>query len=123
MQNGDLRIHDGIEVGPGVVAGRGPGLGLPRGAARRPRALGHDQGRQDRRTTRRSSPRTWNAGPAGREGQPPGPYEASLVDTPVADPEQPLEILRTIHSFDPCLACAVHVVDATGRERVRVEVR
>ena len=41
--------------------------------------------------------------------------EASLLKTPIADPERPLEILRTIHSFDPCLACAVHVVDGQGR--------
>ena len=45
-----------------------------------------------------------------------GAYEASLLNTPVADPDRPLEILRTIHSFDPCIACAVHVIDATGRE-------
>jgi hydrogenase large subunit len=42
-------------------------------------------------------------------------YEASLIGTPVADPEQPLEIIRTIHSFDPCIACAVHVYDEKGR--------
>ena len=52
-----------------------------------------------------------------------GPYEASLVGTPVGVPDQPVEILRTIHSFDPCLACAVHVVDANGEEKVQVEVR
>jgi Ni,Fe-hydrogenase I large subunit len=40
----------------------------------------------------------------------------------MADPNKPLEILRTIHSFDPCLACAVHVVDATGNELVKVKV-
>jgi [NiFe] hydrogenase large subunit/hydrogenase large subunit len=66
-------------------------------------------------------PSTWNAGPRDQNGQT-GPYEASLIGTPVAIPEQPLEILRTVHSFDPCLACAVHVVDATGAEKVRVEV-
>jgi [NiFe] hydrogenase large subunit/hydrogenase large subunit len=66
-------------------------------------------------------PSTWNAGPRDPKGQP-GPYEAALVGTPVANPEQPLEILRTIHSFDPCMACGVHVVDATGRERSRVRV-
>jgi len=42
--------------------------------------------------------------------------EASLIGTKVADPEQPLEIIRTIHSFDPCIACAVHVVDTKGKE-------
>ena len=51
-----------------------------------------------------------------------GPYEASLIGTPIADPENPLEILRTIHSFDPCLACAVHVMDGRGTEIVKVRV-
>jgi hydrogenase large subunit len=50
-----------------------------------------------------------------------GPYEASLVGNPVADPEKPLEVLRTVHSFDPCLACAIHLVDLRGREMVRVK--
>ncbi|HMK85404.1 MAG TPA: nickel-dependent hydrogenase large subunit [Steroidobacteraceae bacterium] len=66
-------------------------------------------------------PSTWNAGPRDAQGQP-GPYEAALVGTPVAKPEQPLEILRTVHSFDPCMACGVHVVDASRRELVRVRV-
>jgi hydrogenase large subunit len=66
-------------------------------------------------------PSTWNAGPRDAKGQP-GPYEASLAGTPVAKPDQPLEILRTVHSFDPCMACGVHVVDATKRELARVRV-
>jgi hydrogenase large subunit len=66
-------------------------------------------------------PSTWNAGPRDAKGQP-GPYEASLVGTPVAKPDQPLEILRTVHSFDPCMACAVHVVDAMKREPARTRV-
>lgn len=51
-----------------------------------------------------------------------GPYEASLVGNPVADPKRPLEVLRTVHSFDPCLACAVHTLDPEGREIARVKV-
>jgi len=66
-------------------------------------------------------PSTWNAGPRDAKGQP-GPYEAALVGTPVANPEQPLEILRTLHSFDPCMACGVHVVDTRKRELARVRV-
>ncbi|MBB5022755.1 nickel-dependent hydrogenase large subunit [Desulfurispira natronophila] len=58
-------------------------------------------------------PSTWNASPRDAQGQP-GPYEAALVGTTVADPTQPLEIIRTIHSFDPCLACAIHVMDVEG---------
>jgi quinone-reactive Ni/Fe-hydrogenase large subunit len=45
-----------------------------------------------------------------------GAYEASLVGTKVVNPEEPLEIIRTIHSFDPCIACAVHIVDTNGKE-------
>lgn len=64
-------------------------------------------------------PTTWNASPRDDKGQP-GPYETSLVGTPIADPEKPLEVLRTVHSFDPCIACAVHTLDPEGREIVRV---
>jgi [NiFe] hydrogenase large subunit/hydrogenase large subunit len=67
-------------------------------------------------------PSTWNAGPRDAMGQP-GPYEQALIGNPVADPEQPLEILRTVHSFDPCMACGVHVLDPTGREVVKVRVQ
>jgi hydrogenase large subunit len=55
-------------------------------------------------------PTTWNAGPRDDKGRP-GPYEASLKGNPVADSARPLEVLRTVHSFDPCLACAVHTLD------------
>ena len=58
-------------------------------------------------------PSTWNASPRDGQGQR-SAYEAALLGTPVADPEQPLEVLRTIHSFDPCLACAVHLYDEKG---------
>ncbi|HYB91178.1 MAG TPA: nickel-dependent hydrogenase large subunit [Candidatus Binataceae bacterium] len=66
-------------------------------------------------------PSTWNAGPRDGAGKP-GAYEAALVGTPVAKPDQPLEILRTVHSFDPCMACGVHVVDTRRRELARVKV-
>jgi hydrogenase large subunit len=55
-------------------------------------------------------PSTWNASPRDAKGQR-SAYEASLIGTPVHDPKQPLEIIRTIHSFDPCLACAVHLYE------------
>jgi len=55
-------------------------------------------------------PSTWNACPRNDHDEA-GPYEASLVDTPIADAEKPLEVLRTIHSFDPCIACAIHLTD------------
>ncbi len=66
-------------------------------------------------------PTTWNAGPRDAHGKR-GPYEEALVGTPIAKPDQPLEILRTVHSFDPCLACAVHVLDTERREIVKVSV-
>jgi len=68
-------------------------------------------------------PSTWNAGPRDTLGQP-GAYEAALEHNHVMhDPKQPLEILRTIHSFDPCLACAVHVTDPDGEELIQVKVK
>ncbi len=67
-------------------------------------------------------PTTWNAGPRDTQGNR-GAYEAALAGTPVADPARPLEILRTVHSFDPCLACAVHVIDAQGRKYTLPMVR
>ena len=67
-------------------------------------------------------PTTWNASPRDPEGNI-GAYEAALLGTPLANPEQPLEILRTIHSFDPCLACASHVISHDGRELTKVKVR
>ena len=66
-------------------------------------------------------PTTWNAGPRDAEGKP-GAYEAALAGHKMADPHLPIEILRTIHSFDPCLACAVHVTDPNGEELVQVKI-
>ena len=67
-------------------------------------------------------PTTWNAAPRNEDDKL-GPYEASLLDTPLADPERPLEVLRTIHSFDPCLACAVHLADPEKQAIVEVQVQ
>jgi len=64
-------------------------------------------------------PTTWHASPRDPKGQL-SPYESSLIDTPVADPELPLEIIRTVHSFDPCLACAVHLYDEHGNHISKV---
>lgn len=65
-------------------------------------------------------PSTWNAGPRDADDQI-GPYESSLLDNPVADPHNPLEVLRTVHSFDPCIACAIHMFDNEQTEIVRVK--
>jgi hydrogenase large subunit len=67
-------------------------------------------------------PTTWNGSPRDPKGNI-GAFEASLMDTPLADPQQPLEILRTIHSFDPCLACSTHVMSEDGQEMTKVTVR
>jgi hydrogenase large subunit len=65
-------------------------------------------------------PSTWNAGPRDEQQQI-GPYEASLIGNPVANAELPLEVLRTVHSFDPCIACAIHTMDVEGQEIARVK--
>ena len=67
-------------------------------------------------------PSTWNAGPRDHKGQS-GPYEAALKGHKLHDPKQPIEILRTIHSFDPCIACAVHVTDPDGEELIKVKIQ
>lgn len=66
-------------------------------------------------------PSTWNASPRDQEGKS-SAYESALKDTPIADPNKPVEILRTIHSFDPCLACAVHLYDEEGKHISKVQV-
>ena len=66
-------------------------------------------------------PSTWNAGPRDASGGQ-GPYEAALKGHQLHDVKQPIEILRTVHSFDPCIACAVHVTDPDGKELVQVKV-
>ncbi|HVI09496.1 MAG TPA: nickel-dependent hydrogenase large subunit [Candidatus Binatia bacterium] len=66
-------------------------------------------------------PSTWNASPRDGAGNH-GPYEASLLGTPLARPEEPLEVLRTVHSFDPCMACACHAFDPSGRRIAQVKV-
>jgi len=120
MHSGDLAIHNGEKWDPGTWPKSAKGYGLfeaPRGS------LGHWVEIQDQvvKNYQCVVPTTWNAGPRDAKGQR-GPYETALLNTPLADPERPLEILRTVHSFDPCLACAVHVVDARGRTRARKEI-
>jgi [NiFe] hydrogenase large subunit len=66
-------------------------------------------------------PSTWNLGPRCAQGKL-GPVEESLIGTPIADPKRPLEILRTVHSFDPCIACAVHVMDPESNQVYKIRV-
>jgi hydrogenase large subunit len=98
---------------------KGVGFGdAPRGA------LGHWVHIQDGKIANYQAivPSTWNASPRDAAGNI-GAYEAALLGTPMADPSQPLEILRTIHSFDPCLACASHVMSPDGQELATVKIR
>ena len=67
-------------------------------------------------------PSTWNACPRNDKDEP-GPYEASIADNPIADPERPLEVLRTVHSFDPCIACAIHVTDTENGSAITVNAK
>jgi hydrogenase large subunit len=67
-------------------------------------------------------PSTWNACPRNEKDEA-GPYEASLVDNPVADPDKPLEVLRTVHSFDPCIACAIHLTDTENGSAITVQAK
>lgn len=120
ISKGDYRIHNGESWDPATWPAEAKGYGFheaPRGA------LGHWIKIKDQKILNYQAvvPSTWNASPRDAKGQR-GPYEAALVGTPVADINKPLEILRTIHSFDPCLACAVHVMDVNGNEVVKVKV-
>ncbi len=118
MGRRELRIHDNSKWEPSTWPAEATGAGFheaPRGA------LGHWVHIKNGTIANYQCvvPSTWNAGPRDAKGNR-GPYEQALLGTPVADPEKPVEILRTVHSFDPCMACAVHVVDAKRREVVRV---
>jgi [NiFe] hydrogenase large subunit/hydrogenase large subunit len=122
IKSGDTATFDGEKWEPSSWPAQSEGYGYldaPRGA------LGHWVQIRDGKIARYQCvvPSTWNCSPRDGQGQM-GPYEASLVDNhPLAIPDQPLEILRTIHSFDPCMACGVHVLDATGAPIVQVKVQ
>jgi Ni,Fe-hydrogenase I large subunit len=121
MANGDLQIHANELWDPETWPAEAQGYGFheaPRGA------LGHWIHIKDQKIFNYQAvvPSTWNSSPRDANSKM-GPYEAALVGTPIADPERPIEILRTIHSFDPCMACGVHVLDAEGREVTRFTVK
>ena len=122
IKNGDVRTFDNSKWDPAKWPAKAQGYGYldaPRGA------LGHWVQIEDQKISRYQCvvPSTWNCSPRDAQGQP-GPYEAALMDHhPLVDPERPIEILRTIHSFDPCMACGVHVLDATGKLVTQVRVQ
>ena len=121
IRAGDLAVHNDEKWDPATWPSDARGVGLmeaPRGA------LSHWIVIKDGKIDNYQAvvPSTWNAGPRDANGVP-GPYEAALMDRHnLHDPKQPLEIQRTIHSFDPCLACAVHVVDPNGEELVQIKI-
>jgi hydrogenase large subunit len=112
IKNGDTRTQNNDKWAPETWPATAKGIGMveaPRGA------LSHFIVIEDKKIANYQLvvPTTWNASPRDQEGKR-SAYEESLIGTPVADPKLPLEVLRTIHSFDPCLACAVHVYDENG---------
>jgi [NiFe] hydrogenase large subunit/hydrogenase large subunit len=120
MQSGRFEIHNGTRWDPATWPAEATGWGsteAPRGG------LAHWVRIQNGQIEHYQAvvPTTWNGSPRDASGQR-GPWEEALIGTPVADPEQPLEVLRTVHSFDPCMACAVHLVDPRTGERTRIEV-
>jgi Ni,Fe-hydrogenase I large subunit len=120
IKRGDLRIHNGERWDPQSWPKEAQGWGFleaPRGA------LGHWVRIKDGAIVNYQCvvPSTWNGSPRDSKNQR-GPYEASLVGTPVADPSKPVEILRTVHSFDPCMACAVHVLGPKREAITRIQV-
>ena len=120
LAEGDLAVADIDPVEPERLASRGARLVARRGPRRRRRPLGPDRRRTDRSRTRSSTQAPGTARRATRRAGR-GACEEALVGTPVADPARPLEILRTVHSFDPCLACGVHAFDpaALGASAIR----
>jgi hydrogenase large subunit len=122
IRRGDLAVHNPVKWEPASWPAEAHGVGFmeaPRGA------LAHWIVIKDRKIANYQAvvPSTWNAGPRDAQGQP-GPYEAALMDRhTLYDPKQPLEIQRTIHSFDPCIACAVHVLNPKGEELMQLRVR
>jgi Ni,Fe-hydrogenase I large subunit len=120
IATGDTRIHENDHWDPSTWPQEAIGWGwseTPRGA------LGHWVHIKDGKIANYQCivPSTWNGSPRDFSGLP-GAYEASLIGTPVADPEKPLEVLRTVHSFDPCMACAVHILEPDGKEIARIQV-
>ncbi|MBM4170430.1 MAG: nickel-dependent hydrogenase large subunit [Ignavibacteria bacterium] len=112
IKNGDSRMFDNSKWDPSTWPKEAKGVGMteaPRGA------LAHWIVIKDEKIDNYQLvvPSTWNASPRDPSGGM-SAYESSLIGTPIADPEKPLEVLRTIHSFDPCIACAVHLYDEKG---------
>jgi [NiFe] hydrogenase large subunit len=114
LKGGDTKTYESYEM---PDSGMGVGLNdVPRGS------LGHWVQIEDKKIKNYQYvvPSTWNLGPRDANGKM-GPLEESLIGTPVADPKKPLEVLRTVHSFDPCIACGVHVIDPDSNEVYKIK--
>jgi len=115
IKKGDTKIYQDYQI---PAEGMGAGLNdVPRGA------LGHWLQIKDEKigNFQLVVPSTWNLGPRCAKNKP-SPVEEALINTPVADPKRPVEVLRTVHSFDPCIACGVHVIDPQTNEVYRFRV-
>ncbi|MGD9973015.1 MAG: nickel-dependent hydrogenase large subunit [Desulfatirhabdiaceae bacterium] len=115
IKNGDTKTYQAWQM-----PDKGMGYGLndvPRGS------LGHWIEIENKKIKNYQYvvPSTWNLGPRCEKGKR-GPVEEALIGTPIADPKRPLEVLRTVHSFDPCIACAVHVIDPDSNEVYKIRV-
>ncbi|KIE59448.1 hydrogenase [Methylacidiphilum kamchatkense Kam1] len=120
IQSGQTTTADTTKWDPASWPIQSKGVGLveaPRGA------LGHWIRIKDGKIENYQAvvPTTWNGSPRDPKGKM-GAFEASLLNTPLAKPEEPLEILRILHSFDPCLACSTHLIDAKGRKLAQLRV-
>jgi Ni,Fe-hydrogenase I large subunit len=116
MNSGNLAVHNGDRWEPASWPAEATGWGsteAPRGGLAHWVRIGNGQIVNYQAVV----PTTWNGSPRDAYGQR-GVWEEALIGTPVYDPQQPVEMLRTIHSFDPCMACSVHVVDVRDRELV-----
>jgi [NiFe] hydrogenase large subunit len=114
IKNGDTQTYQSYEMPDSAM-----GIGLndvPRGS------LGHWVQIENKKIKNYQYvvPSTWNLGPRDAAGKL-GPVEEALIGTPVADPKKPLEVLRTVHSFDPCIACGVHVIDPDSNEVYKIK--
>ena len=116
IAGGDLAIHNPPEFPSGEIEGVGTHE-APRGTLSHWIVVKNGKIKNYQAVV----PSTWNASPRDSNGVR-GPYEASLMKNPMADPEKPLEVLRTIHSFDPCMACACHTFDPEGKPIAKVKV-
>jgi [NiFe] hydrogenase large subunit len=116
----NIRKEDTRTYQPWEMPDKGMGYGLndvARGA------LGHWIEIEDKKIKNYQYvvPSTWNLGPRCEKGKL-GPVEEALIGTPVADPKRPIEVLRTVHSFDPCIACGVHVIDPNSNEVYKIRI-